>query len=292
MLTRSIAKGDFASASRLLQGADRAGQADGRAEDRPAEKRGPIPLVEACPGEEVTVEARGERARYWLIRRALAQVSPDSLEVARQYAAVMRGSRQRFDELGASAGLCLAADARPEDLLFLDIETTGLAAAGIFLIGTMAYAGDQFVFEQHFARNYAEEAGILRAFAARYGPTGLLVTFNGKAFDMNMIRERAAFHAVELPEKQPPHLDLLHESRRRWRGRVPNCRLQTLERHFCGRLRVGDIPGAAIPDAYHRFVDSGDAREVRDILHHNLLDLLTMAQILCAVLTGCEPSGE
>ena len=120
----------------------------------------------------------------------------------------------------------------------------------------------------------------------------MLVTFNGKSFDMSMIRERAAFHRVEWPWTAPPHLDLLHESRKLWKGRLPNCRLQTLERHLCRRHRIGDIPGAAIPDAYHRFVDTRDARQLGDILHHNLLDLLTMAQLLSLVLSGLDPSLE
>ena len=104
-----------------------------------------------------------------------------------------------------------------------------------------------------------------------------------------MIRDRCAFHRLEIDDARVPHLDLLYESRRRWKGKLPNCRLQTLETHLCGRRRYGDIPGWAIPDAYHRFVDTGDARQVRDILHHNLLDLLTMAQVLTIVLTGEDP---
>ncbi|MFW6133469.1 MAG: ribonuclease H-like domain-containing protein [Planctomycetota bacterium] len=75
--------------------------------------------------------------------------------------------------------------------------------------------------------------------------------------------------------------------RRRWRRDVPNCRLQTLEAVLCGRHRRGDIPDAAIPEAYHDFVATGDARRMGDILHHNLLDLLTMAQLVSALLTGC-----
>ncbi|HUS47402.1 MAG TPA: ribonuclease H-like domain-containing protein, partial [Phycisphaerae bacterium] len=73
---------------------------------------------------------------------------------------------------------------------------------------------------------------------------------------------------------------------------VPNCRLKTLESLLCGRYRPGDIPGSAIPDAYHGFVETGDARAIRDIVHHNMLDMLTMAQLLCVLLTGCEPTPE
>jgi len=281
MLTRSLASGDTAPAGRLL----RRWELDGRIDT--AGRAVTIELADACPGEEV---AATDERRFWMIRRTLAEVSPDELSLACEYAAVMRGARQRFNELQASAALCFAANARPEDLLFMDTETCGFSGSMIFLVGLMSYRDGGFLFEQLFARDYSEEAGILQVFADRLATCGVLVTFNGKAFDMNMIRERSAFHAVPLPSELPPHLDLLHACRRRWRTVLPNCRLGTLEQHFCSRSRRGDIPGCDIPDAYHHFVHSGDARRVRDIVHHNLLDLLTMAQLLCAVLTGCDPS--
>jgi uncharacterized protein YprB with RNaseH-like and TPR domain len=283
MLAKSIAKGDLASAAELLGSRGQAGVS--RHRETPA---APMTLLEACGGQEAAIRLPRGEARFHLIRRSLADLGEDCLAIAAEYASVMRGARQRFDELRASAELCHAANARPEDALFLDIESCGLIGTGIFLVGTMSYAGEQLVFEQYLARNYAEEEGIVQAFADRLAEAGLLVSFNGKAFDMNLIRERAAFHHVPLPRRQPPHLDLLVEARRLWKGRLPNCRLQTLERHLCRRSRLGDIPGCAIPDAYHRFVSTGDARVLRDILHHNMLDLLTMVQLLCMALSGSD----
>ena len=254
--------------------------------------QGPLALELACPGTELAIVTPSGPAKCWLVRRSLAQIAPDCLSIATQYAAVMNGARQRVDELEASAALCAVTASGPCDLLFLDIETCGLAGTGVFLVGTMFYHDCGLVFEQHLARDYAEEAAIVQAISERLDGAGVLVTFNGKSFDMNFLAERAAYHGVEMPPRAPHHLDLLHESRRRWRKSLPNCRLQTLERCFCGRVRHGDIPGWAIPDAYHRFVAKGDARELRDILHHNLLDLLTMAELLCAVLTGAAPPTE
>ena len=172
--------------------------------------------------------------------------------------------------------------------MFMDVESCGFSGAVIFLVGMMYYRNDDLHFEQYLARNYAEEAAILTAFIDRVASARVLVTFNGKAFDMNMIRERAIFHGLKMPP-EGPHLDLLTEARKRWRGRLPNCKLQTLERHLFKRNRVGDIPGWAIADAYHKFVDTADARQVRDIVHHNLLDLLTMAQLVSVILTGEDP---
>jgi hypothetical protein len=246
-----------------------------------------VTLAEACAGVETPAPSGG---RFWLIRRELAEVHPKLAGLPRQYAAIIGGARQRFDELAASAALCRAADGKAEDLLFLDIESCGLIPAPVFLVGLMHYAEGQFRFEQLLARDYSEEAAILRAFAERLAGAQVLVTFNGKSFDMTLLRQRCAFHGVEVTPRLAFHLDLLHESRRRWRGSVPNCRLQTLEQHLCGRRRVGDIPGALIAEAYHTFVRSGDAKTIADILHHNLLDLLTMGELVCHLLSGAAPA--
>jgi len=294
MLTRSIAKGDFASARELLRAHGHSGVNRGRA-GAPQADVAPLSLADACAGAVTIVPTPLGPLPYYRIRRTLASVAPESAEIASEYSAVLRGARQRFgddDALEASAALCHAADGGPEDPLFMDTETCGFSGTAIFLVGMMQYAEGELVFEQCFARDYSEEPAVLAVFAERYAAARVLVTFNGKAFDMSMIRERCAFHGIELPRRRTPHLDLLHESRRRWKGEVPNCRLQTLERHLCQRRRVGDIPGSEIPDAYHRFVATGDARQVADILHHNLLDLLTMAQLVVAILTGCGPTVE
>jgi len=208
MLTQSIAKGDFAAAGRLLRASANSSRAQAPAGET-------VPLEQACPGTEAAAVAPAGPLPYWLVRRSLAEISPDSGFLSEQYGAVLRGARQQFDELEASAAVRHVANAGPEDLLFLDTETCGLFGTGIFLVGLMSYADGRFVFEQHFARNYAEEPAILHAFAGRLAEAKILVTFNGKSFDMNMIRERSAFHGVALPADEPVHLDLLHESRRR-----------------------------------------------------------------------------
>jgi len=78
----------------------------------------------------------------------------------------------------------------------------------------------------------------------------------------------------------PAHLDLLHVCRRIWRDVLPNCRLQTLERRICGRVRTADIPGSEIPEAYHEYVRTGNALEMLDVLEHNRQDLLTLAELM------------
>lgn len=181
--------------------------------------------------------------------------------------------------VGRIAALCKSERIAPQEMLFLDIETTGLGNTPVFLIGTMESESDRFVFRQYFARDYSEEVSILSAFARRLADTRVLVTFNGKSFDMPYLQNRGIATAVRVPQPRY-HLDLLHEARRHYGRSTPNHKLQTLEQHVCGRHRDDDIPGAEIPAAYHEFVRTGDARKIGLILQHNLRDLLTMADLM------------
>ena len=167
----------------------------------------------------------------------------------------------------------------------MDLETAGLHGRPVFLIGLTRYDGNDLVISQLFARDYAEEKAILDRTAAMIAEAGMLVTFNGKAFDVPFLRDRMIYHRLR-PAEGRAHFDLLHHSRRRWRDRLPNCRLQTLEQHLCRRLRSGDIPGNLIPERYHDYVRSRNPRLVAPVFYHNRLDLLCLAELLAAVVAG------
>lgn len=170
-------------------------------------------------------------------------------------------------------------------VLFLDLETCGLSSSPVFLAGTMFWNGEDFVIRQYFARHYGEERALLAALGEQARGFERLVTFNGKSYDAPFLLSRALTHrlALTLP---PRHLDLLHASRRRWKGRLPDCRLTTIERHVTRRRRVGDVAGAEVPGLYHAFVKDGDPYPLVPVFHHNLLDVITMAEILDAL---CRP---
>jgi uncharacterized protein YprB with RNaseH-like and TPR domain len=172
-----------------------------------------------------------------------------------------------------------------ERTLFLDLETCGLSSSPVFLAGTMHWNGEDFVLRQYFARHYGEEAALLAAVHENSRGFDLLVTFNGKSYDAPFLHTRALTHGVRL-ELPGHHLDLLHLARRRWKGTLRDCRLQTLEYHVCRRRRVGDVPGDQMPGIYHEYVRRGDPYALVPVFHHNLLDVVTMAEILHAL---CKP---
>lgn len=169
------------------------------------------------------------------------------------------------------------------DLLFVDIETTGLSSSEpLFLIGALNFEPEPQL-ELFLARSLDEEAGVLAAFGER-ARHKTIVTFNGKSFDWPYIQGRTLRHRLR-PVPVRAHLDLLHHARRAWKSRVPNCRLQTLERFLCGRARRDDVPSSQIPREYEKFAQvhaqtGRGAHLMAPILHHNALDVLTMAELL------------
>lgn len=192
--------------------------------------------------------------------------------------------------------LRLLALADPESTTYLDIETCGLAGEPVFLVGLLRLREGDLRVDQWLARDYAEERALLTALWRELASARCLVTFNGKTFDVPFVAARSAVVGLFPPPPVPAHVDLLHEARRRWKRELPNCRLQTLEAIVCGRRRFGDIPGCDIPAAYHDFVRAcradDPARRLRSlrcmqaVLHHNALDLVTMADLAARLLAG------
>ncbi len=175
----------------------------------------------------------------------------------------------------------------PEDLLFCDIETTGLSSAEpLFLIGTMRFIEGAARLQLYLARTPDEEKAILEAFGAQLRAK-TLVTFNGKSFDWPFIEGRANRNLVRLPKWQT-HYDLLYSARRRYKGELPNCRLQTLEAGVCKRGRRGDIPSGRIPQQYYDFLDEAHKPNIgapllAPVIFHCALDVLTMAELICCM---------
>jgi len=206
-------------------------------------------------------EKRNEAGVFLVSTYKMSELMPESRDIAAGFA--------------SSSAIGLS----PLNLLFLDLETCGLACVPVFLIGTMQLVGDELVVRQYFARNYAEEKSMLLGFGRFAKNAGGLVTFNGKSFDVPFLRDRMVYHRLEF---SPPrvHHDLIIEARRRWRGSLPNCRLQTIESFICCRNRSGDIPGSEIPGLYHEFIKTGEISMLLPVFKHNILDLLTMAELM------------
>jgi hypothetical protein len=178
-----------------------------------------------------------------------------------------------FDIQGDAGELDLA------DAIFIDAETTGLSTAPgtvAFLVGVGSVVADGFRVHQFFLPDYQDEPALLTAIAELTTNRGAVVSFNGKAFDLPLLETRYALQRRTTPFVGMRHIDLLHVSRRFWKGRFVDNTLQTLEKELLSVYRYNDTPGYLIPQLYFDFLASGDAEPLEGVLLHNRLDIVTL----------------
>lgn len=259
-----------------------------RRETRPASRA----LADSFPEGEHCDTPLG---KVFVCRVPLERVFAGSQSLTKAYHRAFLGARQLAKEEALPDHLAPLAQAEVESTALIDTETAGWQGRPLFLLGLLQCLEGELVLSQYFAQDYTQEAALLGRFAEILPEIRLLVSFNGKAFDWPFVRDRMVYHRLSTAADRADfaHLDLLHSSRRRWRALLPNCRLQTLERYLSGRWRSGDIPGAEIPQRYHDYVREQDARLISPIFHHNRLDLITMVEIMVALISDreVEPRG-
>lgn len=211
--------------------------------------------------------------------------------------------------------------AKPEEILFLDIETTGQINSQIFLLGlgfiqkkeitqkdgkkyTEKY---QFVVEQLFAREISEEIAILRYFIEIIPNFKLIVTYNGKNFDMPFISNRI-IQLMDLNDVSKSyqlifdkdgielgidgmmkdiienlvHIDLFHTIRRTYKGMFENYRLITTEQKLLNFYREDNLESEFVPQVYIDWINDNKKYMggIYKVLEHNFNDVINMARIL------------
>ena len=183
--------------------------------------------------------------------------------------------------------------------VFIDLETTGISGGAgtvAFLVGCGYFDFGAFQVKQFLLTSYSAERALLAAAAELFGDADLIVTYNGKTFDVPVMETRWAFHRMRAPLDEVPHFDMLHPARRLWksRGVQPDdggCRLTTLERVLLNMRRVGDVEGFEIPGRFFQFLRTADPRPLEPVLEHNRLDLISLAAVTSRALR-LTSSGE
>ncbi|MDR3085578.1 MAG: ribonuclease H-like domain-containing protein [Christensenellaceae bacterium] len=179
----------------------------------------------------------------------------------------------------------------PDGLAFIDVESTGLsrgAGTVAFEIGIGRLAGSRMELTQLYMRDYDEERDLLLRAAECLKGAELLVSFNGKSFDLPMLRARMVMNRLPPGFTGLPQLDLLHGARRLYKLRLKQCSLSKLEEMILGSPRQGDIPGALIPGIWAAFLKDGDLEPIFRVLEHNERDVFSMALLLRELLAAQE----
>jgi uncharacterized protein len=213
---------------------------------------------------------------------------------------------------------------RANKTVFIDLETTGLSGGAgtlAFLVGCGYFDAGAFQVRQFLLPSHSSERALLSLVADFLDDADLIVTYNGKTFDVPVMETRWSFHRLEMPgiggDDGVPHFDMLHPARRLWKnrskaltdvgaafpgpsvveGRRPmeddeGCRLAHLERALFDVRRVGDVPGMEIPGRFFRFVRSGDAAPLEPVLEHNRIDLVSLAAVTARAAKLAERGHE
>jgi tetratricopeptide (TPR) repeat protein len=111
-----------------------------------------------------------------------------------------------------------------------------------------------------------------------------VVTFNGRGFDIPLLKTRHVMNGIPQPFDDLQHIDLLPVARKLWRNRLPSRALKSLEIDILGVPRsADDVPGYLIPEMYFEYLRSGDARPLSGIFYHNGMDILSLAALFIFV---------
>jgi uncharacterized protein YprB with RNaseH-like and TPR domain len=171
-----------------------------------------------------------------------------------------------------------------ERLRFFDLETTGLSGGTgtiAFLAAIGRIEGDRLDLTQVFLEDFPGEGAFIEALLANFCEGDVIVSYNGRAFDMPLLRTRCVMNAVALPAIA--HLDALYASRRLWRRVHGGASLGLLEREVLGIERGEDLPGAMIPEAWLGFARTGDNPLMRAVLSHNADDVVGLARLVARI---------
>ncbi len=177
------------------------------------------------------------------------------------------------------------------DLLFIDTETTGLAGgAGTvpFLVGIGFFEERSFKVCQFLLRDYHEEEAMLIDLRRRVAPFKAVASYNGKTFDLPLLRTRYLLQRQTFSLPDYPHFDLLYPARRFWRSVLPDCSLGTVEEEILGHTRGEDIPGSLIPHVFFDFLRGVRIDRMRPVLSHNAEDVISLAMLaakMCRLLS-------
>ena len=169
-------------------------------------------------------------------------------------------------------------------VLFLDTETSSLAGGAgtfAFMIGLGYFTNDSFKVVQIFLEDPNQEPAFLYALEELAAKFDTLVTFNGKSFDIPVLKTRYFMYQYPNPFDSYNHIDLLHLARRIWKNRLASCRLADLENEILNFERSQEeIPGWLVPQIYHDYLFSGDARPLAGVFYHNQNDIVSMAALM------------
>ena len=163
-----------------------------------------------------------------------------------------------------------------DDLLFFDIETTGLSRQKnhIYLIGIGYYSSTGLNVIQWFAENSNEENLILKSFIDFSSSFLFLVNYNGKSFDIPFTTERMSKYGLSMPELESVDIYTLVKPLKKILS-LNDLTQKSIE-HFLGITREDKYNGGELIPVYKHYTESKKDADLKLLLLHNKEDVLNM----------------
>lgn len=182
--------------------------------------------------------------------------------------------------------LCLVPGCSPEELLFFDIETTGLSRerSSIYLIGCVSVEQDSRILRQWMAETKDEEKEILKKFLEFSKKFSKVIHYNGKRFDIPFVEARLLKYGLESAFDRMESLDLYQRiAPCKSLLKLEHLRQPDLEQFLSsGPVRIHCDGGACIP-LYRKYLAHPSSRYAEPLLGHNEEDLDHLSLLLPAL---------
>lgn len=170
--------------------------------------------------------------------------------------------------------------------VFLDIETTGLSRErdAVYQVGLLFWEEPDLVTQEHYlAAHRGEERELMCEVAKRLERFERVITYNGDAFDIPFLAERArrlrmttrvfdtlAASSLDIFKKIRPYKTVFG-----WH----DLKLKTMEKYL-GIARADEFNGGELIALYDEYAATGDERLERILLLHNLEDVANMPPLM------------
>ncbi|MDO5834567.1 MAG: ribonuclease H-like domain-containing protein [Lachnospiraceae bacterium] len=170
----------------------------------------------------------------------------------------------------------------PEDVLFFDIETTGLSArsAGLYLIGMLTYTDKKWTLLQYFCEDVADEPAVLQAFFELLRTKKTLISYNGDGFDIPFLRHMLEQYGLPYSFDAVESFDLFKKFRPLKRLlNLPDLKLKSCER-FLGIDREDRFTGGELIEVYFEWQKTKAPALLDTLLLHNAEDIANLPNLL------------
>ena len=168
------------------------------------------------------------------------------------------------------------------DVLFIDIEATGLTArnSSLYMAGCLYYRDEHWQSIQWLAENYDEELQVLTAFFEFLHNYRFLIHYNGNRFDLPYLEQKAEQYKLPYTFENVDGIDIY----RRILGYkdilgLPDLKQRTIE-EFLGIEREDPFTGGQLISCYHDYVCDKDERLAESLVQHNAEDLKGMLSVV------------